>query len=163
MAYTFTMTTDEVDKACGNIVVRAKNLRIDIHKVAVSILHNWAVNGSVNVAAAQATKLLNSVDSSHAQKVVNWFGVHAGFELIDVDGDKAFGYDADRTTIEADDFQAAKAESMFDLTPDKKPEPYDLIPKLMAFIEAAEKRAAKSKAGDNIPADKLAALKALVV
>ena len=161
--FTFNMSDNDVAKGIVSIGKRSASIRKDMHSVAVSVLWNWAQSGDVSTACRRASEMLEHSDDAFAQKIVNWFGVHAGFTLVDTDDGKAFGYDADRTTIDADGYQAAKAETMFALTPDTPPQPYDLRAQILNLIQRAEnKRTRGLKEGDNGPADLVKGLKSLV-
>lgn len=164
LTYNATMSDTDIVTGIASIGRRAGQLRKDIHSVATSILHNWAKSGDVSTAALRATELMGAIDAAHAQKCVNWFAQYASFTLVDTDDGKVFGYDGDVTTIDAETYQAARAESMFDLTPDKPVEPYVLREKIASLIEAATKRpnAKKTHSDDDIPEEMIAALRAIV-
>lgn len=159
--YSYTMGVDAIPAACKSIKTRTTKMRDDIHKVAVSVLHNWASSGAANVARDQANLLLDAIDENYRQACVNWFGMHAGFVFDTKEG--TFSYSADKTTITTAEYQEAKAESMFDLTPAKKVQPYDLRAKVLALVASAESRRKKGvDEKDNVPAELIAGLKALV-
>lgn len=159
--YTYTMSLEEIDKATASIQKRTASIRSDIHSVAVSIMHNWARSGAANVAVAKATALLASIDDNYHQACVNWFGAHGGF--VYNTKEKSFSYSPDKTTITPDEYQAARAETMFELTPPKAVQPYDLRAKVLALVASAEKRRKKGVGEkDNVPAELIAGLKSLV-
>lgn len=163
ITYNFTMSDENVAKAIVSIGKRSKSIRKDMHSVAVSVLHNWAKSGDVSTACNRATEMLDQCDPAFAQKIVNWFGMHAGFSLVETDDGNRFGYDADKTTLSTEEYQAAKAETMFELTPDKAPAPYDLRIKAMQLIEATEKKIVKGLGeDDNVEVELLQGLKALL-
>ena len=160
--FTFTMTDKQVVAGIADINTRSKSIRVDMHMLACSILQNWAKAGAVNVAAQRATEFLHGVDAAHAQKVVNWFAVHAGF--VWDSGEEVFVYEG-KTTLTAEEYQAAKKESMFDLTPDKKPAPaVDLRARLMTVLADAKKRRVKGvrEGIDVIDTDLLSKVEALL-
>lgn len=152
----FNFTMSDADIASGTIVVGkgAKKLRDQIHFIGVSIIRNWSLTGDASTATRRASELLNAIDPSHKQKCVNWFGLHCKLTLNDEKN--AFTYT--ETTVSSDVFQAAKAESMFVLTEDKEPTPFDLNAEIVKLIERARKHAAKPKEGDVVPMDRLRAL-----
>ncbi len=161
--FTFNMTDEDVAKGIVSVGKRSKSIRKDMHLLAVSIMRNWAKSGDVKTAALRASQMLEHCDPAFSQKIVNWFGVHASFEMVESDGDKVFGYDGNKTMLSEDEFQAAKGETMFDLTPDNDPQPYDLRSKVLNLIAQAENRRTKGlKEGDDVPADLIASMKALV-
>lgn len=157
LTYSFVMTDAQVEKAIPSLTKRTAALRADMHKVAVSILANWAKHGDVATAVRRASAML-TINDDYAQKVVNWFGLYAGFELDEENG--GFVYDDTRTTISADQVKAAKAETMFDLTPPKPVKPFNLPERIQSLINAAEKRRKKGVTeGDEIPQEMLNKLK----
>jgi len=158
ITYSFTMDDASIDKATVSVGKRSASIRKDMHSVAVSILFQWGKTGDVASACRRANAALSLWDGAFAQKIVNWFGVHAGFELND---EKVFVYNADKTTITADEFQAAKAETMFALTPDAAPVAYDLRKLVLDLIVKAENKRTKGlKDGDYAPSALIEAMKA---
>lgn len=160
--YTFSMSLQDIDKATVSVGTRTQSLRKDIHAVMVSIMYNWARAGAINVARDKFNALFRQIDDNYQQAFINWVSVHAG--MVYDEKEETFSYSDDRTTINSDQFQAAKAETMFELTPPKKPVPaYDLRAKVMQLVATAEK---KRKAGlrdeDNVPPELVTALKSLV-
>lgn len=151
--YNFAMTADDIERGMVSIKLRAASLRNHVHCIAVSILSEWAQSGAANVAAQRATKLLDSVDASHKQKIVNWFAVFANFEFNAEE--KAFKYT--NTTITVDGVKAAKDKSAFDLTKDPAPVAMDLIADLTKLIAKAKKARTDGK-GDKVPSALLKAL-----
>lgn len=159
--YTFTMSDENILAACASLKTRTSKMRDDIHKVACSILCSWGRNNAANVARDQANALLDAIDENYRQACVNWFGMHAGF-VYDTK-EQSFSYSPDKTTITPAEYQAARAETMFDLTPAKSVQPYDLRAKVLALVAAAEKRRKKGVGeNDNVPVELIAGLKALV-
>lgn len=160
--FTYTMTDADVAKGTESVGRRVSSIRKDVKALTISILYNWAKHGDVATAARRASELLNAVDDSHKQKVVNWFGAVAGFQLADEDGDKSFTYT--QTKLTAEQYQAARdGKDLWVMTPDAAPKPYDLRAKLLQLIDQSEKRRAKGlKADDSIPTEMLDGLKALV-
>jgi len=156
--YSFVMDDASIDKAVVSIGKRSASIRKDMHSVAVSILFQWGKTGDVAAACHRANGALSLWDDAFAQKIVNWFGVHAGFALND---EGVLEYSADQTTIDAKAFQAAKAETMFDLTPDNPPKAYDLRALVLDLIVKAENKRTKGlKADDYAPIELITALKA---
>lgn len=158
ITYTYTMDDASIEKGVVSIGKRSASIRKDMHSVAVSTLFQWGKTGDVAAACRRANAMLAQWDGAFAQKIVNWFGVHAGFSLNE---EKVFVYSADRTTIDADTFQAAKAESMFDLTPDPAPKAYDLRKLVLDLIVKAENKRTKGLGEkDYAPSALINALKA---
>lgn len=161
LKFSYSMSLSDIDKATVSVGRRTQSLRDDIHKVMVSILYNWARAGAVNVACDKANALFEQIDENYRQAYINWFGMHAGF--VYDPKEQSFSYSEEKTTINSEQFQAAKAETMFELTPPKAPQPYDLRAKVMNLISTAEKRRKKGLGeDDNVPADLVNGLKALV-
>jgi hypothetical protein len=155
--YTFNMSDNDVKKAISSIGSRSKTIRDQMHKVAVSILHNWAENGSVNVAKDRANQMLSECDPAYSQKIVNWFQKYAGFAFENGE----FSYV--ETQLSTETFQAARAESMFELTKDEAPKPMDLRAMILSLAERAEKKRVKGLTEEDVvPDDLVAGLKALV-
>ncbi len=135
--FTYAMTDKAIVDGIADVGKRSKSIRADMHKLAVSILNNWAKSGAANVAAQRAGEFLANADPAFSQKIVNWFSAHAGFEYDS--GDEVFTYT--KTTLSTAEFQAAKGETMFDLTPDKKAQPaVNLRAMLLKDIKTAKKR-----------------------
>lgn len=154
MSFSFTMNDDQIAKGISGIKKRAASIRVDIHKVSVSILYQWSQSRDARAAADRAGQLLAAVDPSHAQKIVNWFSVYAGFEFQTED--KSFRYS--ETTITEDRVKAAKAETAFDLTKDAEPKPFDLPGKIQNLLKQARKAQESGVAGSNVPEEMIEAL-----
>ena len=158
ITYSYTMDDSSIEKGVVSIGKRSASIRKDMHSVAVSTLFQWGKTGDVAAACRRANAMLTQWDGAFAQKIVNWFGVHAGFTLND---ENAFVYSADRTTLAPEAFQAAKAESMFDLTPDQAPKAYDLRKLVLDLIVKAENKRTKGLNDDDYaPLALITALKA---
>lgn len=134
MSITYEMNDEQVKSAIASIAGRTKTLRQDIHKAAVSILTNWAIDNNANTAKTRATELLAAVDSYKGQAIINWFSVYAGFTYTKADG---FRYDS--TTIEVQQVQAARAEPYWELSPPKEFKAFDLTASLLTLLDKAEK------------------------
>lgn len=155
--YSYAMSDDVVVKAIASIGNRSASIRKNMHHVAVSIMHNWAESGAANVARDRAQAMLDQCDPAFGQKIVNWFTVHAGFEF-DAE-EKSFSYT--RTTTSPEQFQAAKAETMFELTKDADPKPMDLLKDLKRVLAKAKKHRADGDT-EKVPAETVSALETLV-
>jgi hypothetical protein len=164
--FSFKMNDADIIAGIKSVGNRAKSLRVDIQKLAVSITLNWAKAGAANIAAERMTSLLNNVDPSHKQKLVNWCDSFCGFTLTeDKDGNDMFSYG--RTTMSEEQWGECKANNLFDHTPDLPPVAFNFKAKFQQLIEAAEKRSkvtddSKRNADDNIPAELVASAKALL-
>ena len=166
--FTFSMTDADVQEGIKSIGQRQRSIRVDVQKLVVSIVHNWATDGAVNVCAQRMTQLLAQIDPSHKQKLVNWCNEICSF-MLDEDkaGNEVLKYDGNVTTIDAAGFAKAKALNLFDFTPDAPPKAFDFKAKFAQLIAAAEKRSAvtdatKRNAEDDIPAELVASAKALL-
>jgi hypothetical protein len=95
--------------------------------------------------------------------IVTWVEVNMGFEYI-TEGDHKDQFHANNAKAKRLDMAAlSKAENhWYNATPEPDPQPVSLNVLLAALVKKAEARAAKNKAGDDIPAEKLAALKAMI-
>ena len=162
ITYSYSMTAEMIDAAIPAYGKRVGTMREDAHKIAVSIARNWAEHGAVNVAADKMTAFLGNIDAAHAQKLVNWCNVHLGFELEGSGDDAKFVYT--KTTLSTEEWNEAKAQTMFALTPDSKPQPFNFNAELAKLIAKAEKRPSSTKKTDEdvIDAAQLAAAKALL-
>ena len=158
MSFSFTMTDTQIEQGIPSIKKRAASIRADIHKVCVSILYRWNQSGDVRAASVRAASLLDAVDPSHAQKIVNWFSVYAGFEYQQED--KSFRYSD--TTITEDRVKAAKAETAFDLTKDAEAKPFDLPGKIQNLLKQAKKAAEAGAEGSNVPEEMIEALARII-
>ena len=163
--FNFKMTDEQIVSGIKSIGNRARSIRVDIHKIVCSITRNWAADGAVNVCAERMTSLLNEMDASHQQKLVNWVNNFCSFTLEDDgDGNKVFRYDSKKTKLTQVEWTALKTVTIFDFTPDKPVQAFNFKQKLKALIESAEKRAKSDNKTDedDIPADMLEAAKALL-
>ena len=157
--YTFNMTDDAIAAGAASVKKRAGSIRKHVHFLNVSILFQWGKTGDAGAMAAKASVMLNSVDGSHKQKVVDWFGMFAGLQL----NEEKDGFIYTNTTIDAETFQAAKAETMYDVSPDKEVQVYDLRAKIINLIKSAENKRTKGLGEkDNVSVEDIAALKAIV-
>lgn len=146
--YTQTMSDADIVKGCASVKSRSESIRKHVDFLAVSILFQWARSGDASAMAMKAGILLNSVDASHVQKIVNYFGAYAGLEL----NEEKNGFTYTVTTMTPAKFQEAKAMSVFSFTPDKAPEAYDLRKAILALIERADAKRKKGlKAEDFAP------------
>lgn len=133
--YNFTMSADDIEAGITSASKRLASVKANIHCLAVSVIYRWATDRAANVAAAQATEMLKAFPD-FGQQIVNWFAVYGKLELTD---EGVFRYT--ETTVDADTFQKAKAETMFDLTPPAAPKPaFDFKAQLASLIQKAEKR-----------------------
>lgn len=163
--FTFKMTDEQVVAGIKNISNRSKSIRVDIHKLLCSITRNWAEDGAVNVCSTRMSAMLEAIDPSHQQKLVNWANNFCGFTLEeDDDGKQFFAYDSKKTKLSVEEWGLLKATNMFDFTPDTKPKAFNFQQKLAALIEQAEKRRVSKKKldEDEIDVEQLAAAKALL-
>lgn len=156
--YNYTMSDNDVAAGIKSVGKRTKSLRQHVVFLSVSILRNWAQSGDVATAARRAGELLEAADDAWSQKIVNWFGEYAGFELAEEGG---FTYS--HTTIDQSTFQDAKKNDLFAFTPDNPPQPYNLREKIIKLADAAKKRREKGlKDGDDVPQEMVDGLIALV-
>jgi len=164
--FTFKMDDAQIIAGIKSVGQRYKSIRVDIQKLAVSITLNWAKAGAANLAAERMTDLLNNMDPSHKQKLVNWCDSFCGFSLVDnKDGEKVFAYS--RTKMSEKQWGEAKAANLFDFTPALPPVAFNFKAKFAQLIAAAEKRSAvtdakKRNAEDDIPTELVASAKALL-
>jgi hypothetical protein len=164
--FSFKMNDADIIAGIKSVGNRAKSLRVDIQKLAVSITLNWAKAGAANIAAERMTALLINIDPSHKQKLVNWCASFCDFTLTeDKDGNEVFSYG--RTTMSEEQWGECKANNLFDFTPDLPPVAFNFKAKFQQLIDAAEKRSkvtddSKRNAADNIPAELVASAKALL-
>lgn len=155
--YNFNMSAEDIERGSASVKNRAASLRTHVHCLAVSILTAWASSGAANVAAQRASVLLDSVDASHKQKIVNWFAVFANF-TYDVES-KSFRYTD--TTINVEGVQKAKEKTAFDLTKDPDAKPMDLIADLKKLLDRAKKARAKGNS-EKVPSAMVKALEGIV-
>lgn len=155
--YNFNMNDADITAGTASVKTRAGSLRKHVHCLCVSILFDWARSGAANVATNRANALLDAVDASHKQKIVNWFATFANFTYDKEE--KAFSYTD--TTITAETCQAAKAKSAYDLTKDPDPKPMDLIADLKRLIDRAKKAREKGNT-DKVPSALVNALVGVV-
>ena len=164
--FTFKMNDTQIIAGIKSVGNRVKSIRVDIQKLAVSITLNWAKAGAANLAAERMTDLLNNMDASHKQKLVNWCDAFCAFSLTDdKDGNKVFSYS--RTKMSEKQWGEAKSTNLFEFTPDLPPVAFNFKAKFAQLIAAAEKRstitdATKRNADDDIPAELVASAKALL-
>ena len=144
--FSFKMTDADIVVGIASIGKAAARTRDQVHMVACSIIRNWITSGDAATAARRATELTAHIDPSHAQKAVNWFGKFCKFEYDKQN--KAYVYTV--TTIPTEVFQAAREKSMFQLTKDAVPEPYNLVESINRVLDTATKRALKQREGDAI-------------
>ena len=158
ITYSFTMSDKQIQLGSADVSVRSIDLRKHCHMLACSILNRWAKTGDAGAAANAASTLLVSVDKSHAQKLVNWFGKYGAFAL-DESNKEVLRYSSDKTTISVAEYQAAKAETMFELTADPTLKALDLGKRLDALLKEVDKHTTKPVDGDVIPAAVVQALR----
>lgn len=162
VSFSFTMKPEMIELGQKALQKRSAKTILDQHKINVSILHNWADNGAVNVAAQRAAMVIANCDPYYAQAIVNWYAVHAGFEWDAKE--KSFTYT--KTKLSAEEWQAAKGEDFKTLTPPSTPKAFNLDEKIKTLITAAENRmkakAEKRHEDDDISMDHLQMLKAIV-
>ena len=101
--------------------------------------------------------MLETCDGSYSQKIVNWFCSYGGWVFDNEDNTFTYG----ETTLSAERYQECRAETMFDLTPDAAPKPFNLPDAIKALLTRAEARKAKANEDDLIPTTLLASLKAI--
>ena len=168
MTIKFKMTDKEIVTGIKSIGNRAKSLREDVHKILCAMTNNWAAGGAVNVCAERMSQLLNNIDASHKQKLVNWANNFCGFEYQkNDDGVEYFSYSSDKTKLSVAEWGELKGVTMFDFTPDVKVKAFNFQAQLKALIEKGEKRlkadAAKRSADDAVTQAEIDAVKALLV
>lgn len=157
------LTDDKIQKLIPSIKTRAATLRKDIVRASVSIMHNWAESGAVNVAAKRAGELFDAVDDAHKVKVANWFGAFAGFTFDMTEDTVSVAYD--KTKLSTKGFQSCLEKDIFAFTPDNLTA-FKLDDLILNLVARAEKRLAakdeKRSPDDDINTERLMALKALV-
>jgi len=144
--YSFVMSDKDISDATLSLSKTVSSTRIKVHQIAVSILHNWAEHGAANVAASRATELLKAMDPSHAQKAVNWFSKYGGLKLEGKKDEKKFVYTESK--IEPQVYQNARKQSMYDLTKDTAPKPFNDIEKLDNLMQAVTSRITSKSASE---------------
>lgn len=166
--FTFKMNDTDIQAGIKSIGVRQRSIRVDIQKLVVSITLNWASGGAVNVCSQRMTELMNEVDGSHTQKIVNWANAFCGFTLEDNEetGDKYLAYDSNRTKMTKEEWATGKTNNLFDFTPDEPPKAVAGLAKFGALISMLEKRSAitdesKRNEADNINPEHVVAMKKL--
>lgn len=157
LSYSFDMSSAKIDEAIPALGNRAKSVKADIHKVAVSVLADWHRSGDASTATRRATDMLE-VDKHYSQGLVNWFKQYAGFDYDT--SSKSFSYTATKIAVEA--VKAAKAETFEQLTPPRDPKPMDFLSELQRVINKAEKHMAESVDGDKVDPDLVAKIKAVI-
>ena len=136
--FTYNMTLDQIDAGIASIAKRQSQVKSDMHRVVVSILYNWAQSGAVNVAVEKANRMLANCDENHRQAIVNYFCLHGQWDYDT--SSETFSY-GDKRTITSEEYQAAKAETMFQLSPPKPAQsPFDMSEKVMQLAQSAEKK-----------------------
>jgi hypothetical protein len=142
--FTFKMNDTDIQAGIKSIGVRQRSIRVDIQKLVVSITLNWAAGGAVNVCSQRMTELMDEVDGSHTQKIVNWANAFCAFTLEENDdtGAKYLAYASDKTKLTKEEWATAKDNNVFDFTPDEPPKAVEDMAKFGAFIASLEKRAA---------------------
>ena len=142
--FTFKMNDTDIQAGIKSIGVRQRSIRVDIQKLVVSITLNWAAGGAVNVCSQRMSELMNEVDGSHTQKIVNWANAFCGFTLEDNEetGDKYLAYDSDKTKMTKEEWATGKANNVFDFTKDEPPKAFNLTQDFGLLIARAEKKAA---------------------
>lgn len=166
--FTFKMNDTAIQAGIKSIGVRQRSIRVDIQKLVVSITLNWAAGGAVNVCSQRMSELMNEVDGSHTQKIVNWANAFCGFTLEDNEetGDKYLAYDSDKTKMTKEEWATAKTNNVFDFTPDEPPKAVEGLAKFGALIAMLEKRVAvtdetKRNEKDSIKPEHVQAMKEL--
>lgn len=153
MKYSFTMSYEDVAKGAVLTGKRSATLKQDIHKMNVSILHQWMVHGDASHAARTAATLLAATDKYYSQPLVNWFKVHGGFDYDPKNEEQPFTYT--KTKITADEVKAAKNETFEQLTPAPKAKPMNFLAELQKVIAKADKHLAKSVEDDEVDAEQV--------
>jgi hypothetical protein len=145
--YSFVMSDKDISDATVSLSKTVSSTRVKVHQIAVSILHNWAEHGAANVACNRAAELLKAMDPSHAQKAVNWFAKYGGLKLEGKKDEKKFIYTESKITSNV--YQDARKQSMFDLSKDTDPKPFNDIEKLDHLIRAVSSRVTSKGASED--------------
>jgi hypothetical protein len=163
------MKTDDNNQfalAVADINKRGVALQLDIQKYLVAVAARWTETGDVRPAVDRINMLIDKkalFKGVRRNAILTWVEAMLGFEYI-TDGDHKDKFHANKA--KASGFELAdltKQENhWYQFAPEPEYKPLDLNILLKALVEKAEKRAKTAKASDNIPADQLAALKALV-
>ena len=153
--------------AVAEINKRGSALQLDIQLYLHAVAVRWKETGDVRPAVERINMLIDKkalFKGVRRNALVNWVEIMLGFEYI-TEGDNAHTFHANKAKPGGFNLvEMAKQENhWYNLTPEPDPQPVSLNALLMALVNKADKRAAKHLADDDIPADTLAALKALVV
>lgn len=158
----FFKTDEQIDKALEDIRKKGVSFQNLVHKTGCSILRRWHADGNVGKAVRDINRLVEAMPgASRVNALRAWVETFAGF-IFNTE-DKVFVYDSKRTKIAADAVKGAIAEPFWQFKPEPEYKPLDLHKALAALVKKAEdRRKAGLKDGDNIPADELAKLKAML-
>ena len=135
---------------------------MDCHNHMVDIVEFIKATGNVT----PATDFINAMSGSTRKDAIkNWFTVHGGCSAkIDAEAGKITFSRNKKVTLEGIDIEGAKAESPWTLTKDAAFKSFDLIAAVNAILKRVDnlETPPEGAKAHNVPADKLAALKALV-
>ncbi len=152
--------------AVAEINKRGTALQLDIQLYLHAVARRWKDTGDVRPAVERINMLIDKkalFKGVRRKALVNWVEIMLGFEYI-TEGDNAHTFHANKAKPGFNLLDLAKNENhWYNRTPEPDPSPVSLNVLLMALVKKADKRAAKHLVDDDIPADTLAALKALVV
>ena len=155
-------TDDAINNMIASIARRGKSVQKDIHRAGCSIIRRWHDSSDVNTAVRQMNALLNAIPAMGRTNAFKaWVEAYATF--IWNTEEKCFAYHAKRTKISSDDAQKAIQTPFWEFKSEPDYKPLNLDDAINALIARADKRRQDGlKDGDNVPAEKIKALKALV-
>lgn len=139
----------------------SKRLANDIHTHLVDIASFIKATGNVT----PMTVLFNAIHgATRRDAIAKWANEFAGAKLVKAE-DGSFSFKRNAKGLDTIDIDAAKAVSPWEFAPEKIEVPFDLMKMLASVVKRAEEAPEKvlpEGKQHNIPADKLAALKALL-
>lgn len=148
MSYSYKMSKKGIFDGIPKLAKTAKSLRLNVHKIGVSILVNWNAVGDVRSAVKQADMLVKDVDQRYSQAIVNWFSAHTPLQWRQADKENGleagFFYENKATTITIEQVQKAKSVPWYEFTKPANPKPYDFVNEVQALLDRAMKRASNS-------------------
>jgi hypothetical protein len=155
-------TLKQLNARTNQLATTSAKLMADIHSHMVDIVEHVREHGDVTA----ATNLLNAIKNGvRRDAMANWFKAH-GAMTGSQDDDGVFTMKRDKSVkLDAIDIDAARNETPWDLTPEKKWTAFDLNKAIAALVKRAEEKmneeVPEGATGHKIDVDTLAKIKAL--
>lgn len=145
-------------KAIASIKTRSAKLDADLHLVAVSCIKHTAEHNDPDT----TTRLVDALGkSARKQALIAWV-LNYGAMTQDAAGKLVYDKTRRDAVLADDNIAAAEAEPFWDFMPEKPYVQFDLEAAIKALLKKAEAAVAKAEQDESkVPADKLAALRAL--